>query len=320
MKHLQFASSFFFFYAEKMSENSFRLPSFAKINLFLRVSGKRTDGFHELCTIFQTVSLCDYLTFSRNRKIILTCDDEKIPVDESNLIVRAAKILREEFNVKEGAKIYLEKRIPAPGGLGGGSSNAAAALFGLLNLWKIEIDLEDLCEIGAKLGADVPFFFFGGTAFGSGTGAEIFPLEDFSAKHILIVTPNIDVSTKDAFARLNAADLTNKTSKSILKICRDEANSLLSRHLKLKNDFEKTIFELAPETARAKKKLLDGGAKSALMSGSGASVFGIFESYVQLQKALEALQNERNWRVFATETISRAVYEKSFGFDKILLG
>ncbi len=303
-----------------MPENSFNLPSFAKVNLLLRILGKRTDNFHEICTVFQTVSLCDYLTFSRHEEIVLTCDDEKIPTDEKNLIIKAANLLKKKFNVKEGAQFHLEKRIPAPGGLGSGSSNAAVALFGLIKLWNIEIEFKDLCEIGANLGADVPFFFFGGTALGSGTGTKIFPLEDFNAKFILIVKPNVDVSTANAFAHLNAADLTNKSSKSILKICRDEANSLHLKHLKLRNDFEKTIFELEPETARVKKKLLDCEAKYALMSGSGASVFGIFESYIQLQKALEALQNEQNWRVFRCETISRAAYENLYGFDKILPG
>jgi len=303
-----------------MPENSFTLPSFAKINLLLRVFGKRTDGFHEICTIFQTVSLCDYLTFSAGNKIILTCDDVKIPTDEKNLIVKAAKILREKFNINKGVKMHLEKRIPAPGGLGGGSSNAATALLGLTKLWNVEINRKDLCEIGADLGADVPFFFFGGTALGNGRGTEIFPLSDFSAEYLLIVTPNVAVSTKDAFARLNAPDLTNKSSKSILKICRDEANSLLSKQSKLKNDFEKMIFELEPEIGRVKKNLLDYGATCALMSGSGASVFGIFDSYVQMQNALGALQNEQNWCVFPSKTISRAAYEKSLGFDKILLG
>ncbi len=117
-----------------MTENTFTLPSFAKINWFLRVLGKRADNFHELCTVFQTVSLHDKLTFSEHDEIVLTCDDEKIPTDENNLIVKAALELKQKFNIKSGAKIHLEKNIPAPGGLGGGSSNAAVALFGLIKL------------------------------------------------------------------------------------------------------------------------------------------------------------------------------------------
>jgi 4-diphosphocytidyl-2-C-methyl-D-erythritol kinase len=304
-----------------MSEQSFKLPSYAKINLLLKILGKRADNYHEICTIFQTVSLCDYISFNRDEKnIVFTCQDEKIPLGRENSIVRAAELLKSAFGIKTGARIHLEKSIPAPGGLGGGSSNAATALLGLTKLWNIKIKRQDLCELGAKLGADVPFFFYGGTALGTGTGTDILPLEDFAAKHILIVKPAVDVATKDAFARLNAADLTNKSSKSILKICRDEADSLYSKQFKLTNDFEKVIFELEPQTFRVKKELINLGANSALMSGSGASVFGIFDSYVQRQKALEALQNERNWRVFPVETISRAAYEKSLRFDKILFG
>jgi len=299
-----------------MPEDSFTLPSLAKINLFLRVLGKRTDGFHEICTIFQTVSLCDYLNFSPNKKIILTCDDENIPVDDKNLIVRAAKLLQENYEVKNGARIHLEKKIPAPGGLGGGSSNAAMALLGLVKLWKIKIDFEDLCGLGAQLGSDVPFFFYGGTALGTGRGTEVFSLETYTENHLLIVTPKVDVSTGDAFARLNAPDLTNKGSKSMLQICRNEVNSLYLRQSKLKNDFERVIFEIEPEVARAKQRLFDCGAKRALMSGSGASVFGIFKTGEQRENALVALKSEKKWRVFPAETVSRPAYQKSLKLDK----
>jgi len=299
-----------------MPANSFTLPSFAKVNLFLRVLGKRTDGFHEICTIFQTVSLCDYLTFDKDKKITLTCDDEDIPTGESNLIVKAAELLRENLAIKKGAKIHLEKHIPAPGGLGGGSSNAAVALLGLIKLWRIEIDFENLCEIGKELGSDVPFFFYGGTALGTGRGTEIFSLEDFRKNYVLIVTPKIDVSTADAFAHLNATDLTNKGSKSILQICRDKVNSLYLRQSALKNDFERVIFEIEPEVARVKENLFAGGAKRALLSGSGASVFGIFDTNEQQQNALEALRGERDWRVFPVETVSRLAYQNSLRLEK----
>jgi 4-diphosphocytidyl-2-C-methyl-D-erythritol kinase len=301
-----------------MSNKSFRLPSYAKINLTLRILGKRTDGFHELCTIFQTISLCDYLTFDEHKKIKFTCDDEKIPTGDQNLIVKAAKILKNEFAIKNGASIHLEKKIPSPGGLGGGSSNAAIALIGLLKLWKIEIELPDLCEIAKTIGSDVPFFLFGGTSLGTGRGTEICPLSDFSAENMLIVTPAADVPTKAAFARINAPDLTNKSSKSILKICRNEANSLYLRQSNLKNDFEATVFELEPETARAKKKLLDCGAKYALLSGSGASVFAIFDSVLSRQKAFDELKKEHDWRVFEVETVSRQFYRNSLNFDSVL--
>ncbi len=298
------------------SENSLTLPSFAKINLFLRVEGKRADGFHELCTVFQTVSLCDYLTFSRADEITLTCSEEKIPLGDENLIVKAAKFLGEKYAVKTGAKIHLEKHIPAPGGLGGGSSNAAVALIGLHKLWNLNYAFEDLRDIGKRLGSDVPFFFCGGTALGTGRGTEISLLDDFSESKLLIVTPNVDVSTKTAFARLKVPDLTNKTSKSILQICCDTV-SLPSLQLSaLKNDFEPVIFEIEPEIREVKEKLVSGGAVCALMSGSGASVFGVFETEEKRRHALKMMR-EKDWRVFSAETIAHAAYRKSVRLEEI---
>ena len=299
-----------------MSANSFTLPSFAKVNLSLRIIGKRTDGFHEICTILQTVSLCDYLTFDEHKKIALTCNDENIPTGDGNLIVKAAELLRENLAIKKGAKIHLEKHIPAPGGLGGGSSNAAVALLGLIKLWRIEIDFESLCGIGKEIGSDVPFFFYGGTALGTGRGTEIFSLEDYRKSYVLIVTPKVDVPTAAAFVHLSASDLTNKGSKSILQICRDEVNALYLRQTALKNDFERVIFEIEPEVRRVKENLFAGGAKRALLCGSGASVFGVFDTNEQRQNAVEALRGERDWRVFSVETVSRLAYQNSLRLEK----
>lgn len=285
------------------------LPSFAKINWFLRVLGKREDGFHELCTVFQTVSLHDKLYFSEGNEIKLTCNDGKIPIDERNLIVKAANILKQRFDVKKGVKIHLEKSIPSPGGLGGGSSNAAIALLGLAALWEIKIGFDELVEIGGEIGSDVPFFFFGGTAAGIGRGTEIKPLEDLRENFLLIVTPNVDVSTKDAFARLNASRLTNEASKSILQICAAQAKTLDLRQGNLKNDFERTVFAIEPEIERVKEKLLELGAIQALLSGSGASVFAVFDKQETRQTAQKAL-NE-NWRSFAVATISRREYREA---------
>ncbi|HEY0459083.1 MAG TPA: 4-(cytidine 5'-diphospho)-2-C-methyl-D-erythritol kinase [Pyrinomonadaceae bacterium] len=291
-----------------MTDKSFTLPSFAKINWLLRILGKREDGFHELCTIFQTVSLFDEITFEPGESVTLNCADEMIPSDESNLIVQAALLLQKEFDVKAGAKIHLEKRIPAPGGLGGGSSNAAIALVGLATLWDLEIGFEKLVEIGARLGSDVPFFLYGGTALGTGRGEEIFPLQDLDEKLLLIATPPVNVSTADAFARTGAPRLTNETSKSILKICQNEAARFNPRQRELSNDFEESIFGTDPEIARVKERLLSLGAKQAILSGSGASVFALFDKEETRQAAQKALEEETNWRKFAVATVSREEY------------
>ena len=294
-----------------MPKKTFTLPSFAKINWLLRVLGRREDNFHEIYTVFQTVSLHDNLTFSESGKMILKCSDEKIPVGEENLIIKAANLLKKEFNIKKGAEIFLEKRIPAPGGLGGGSSNAAIALIGLARLWNLPVDLKKLSGIGAKIGSDVPFFLCGGTAIGFGRGEKIIPLEDQSEKFILIVTPDVDVSTADAFRQLNARHLTKEDSKSILEICREDALAVDLRHSDLVNDFEKIIFKIEPEIERVKEKLLFLEAENALMSGSGASVFAVFESLEKLLTAFADLNKEKKWRVFKAETINRSEYYRS---------
>ncbi len=294
-----------------MPADSFTLPSFAKINLLLRILGRRDDNFHELRTVFQTVSLKDYLTFGKHEEIVLTCGDDKIPLDDNNLIVKAAKLLREEFKITKGASIHLEKNIPAPGGLGGGSSNAAVALIGLSRLWKIKMNLRRLEELGNLLGSDVPFFFHGGTALGTERGNKIAEMADINPESMLIVTPDIAVSTAEAFEKINAPNLTNISSKSILQICRSEADLLVSPLTNLVNDFENPIFNIEPEIRLVKQKLLSFGAAQALLSGSGASVFAVFKSVQNLQKAFDNLKSEHDWRVFSARTISRREYRDS---------
>lgn len=287
------------------------MPSFAKVNLHLQVIGKRADGFHDLCTVFQTVSLHDSISFQQSDVILLTCDDKEIPIDGNNLIVRAAQRLRRRFCVKSGARINLEKRIPAPGGLGGGSSNAAVALLGLAKLWDIQTTIEELHEIAAELGSDVPFFLYGGTALGMGRGEVVEPIKDFDEKYMLIVTPDVAVPTRDAFGRLKAATLTKQDSKRILQICRFDLESADFRYTAFKNDFETSVFAAYPEVERVKNTLYDFGAIRAMMSGSGASVFGIFDKEETRQAALKALDNEVNWRKFAVATISRDEYREA---------
>lgn len=300
----------FLFYALAMS-SGFSLPSFAKVNLLLRILGKRDDGFHELFTVFQSVSLHDTLHFEECSEIELTSDDPSVPTDERNLIIKAATTLKRQFSVRHGAKIHLEKLIPSPGGLGGGSSNAAVALIGLKKLWNLEIGGDDLHSIAAELGSDVPYFLHGGTAIGTGRGEKVEEVDDLDAKHLLIVTPNLAVSTSAAFAALKRANLTNSETETILTVCRNEAKSLDLRHSALKNDFEQSVFADFPEVKRVKETLLKLGAANAAMSGSGASVFAIFDKQETRQAAQKALEENRDWRKFAVSTVSRENYAKT---------
>ncbi len=284
------------------------MPSFAKINWVLLVKGKRADGYHDVCTVFQTISLHDELEFTKDSGLKLECSDPSIPVDERNLIVKAAALLRQKYDVADGARVCLTKRIPAPGGLGGGSSNAAVALLGLAKLWDLDLSFEELRELGILLGSDVPFFFYGGTAVGAGRGTEIFPQREIRADNLIIAIPDVDISTANAFALLNAPRLTKSDSKSILQICRDVAPAGNLPYSGMINDFEKVIFQIEPEIERVKERFFELGAKHALMSGSGASVFAVFESNENLRSAFSELEDEQNWRIFKAETVSRKDY------------
>jgi 4-diphosphocytidyl-2-C-methyl-D-erythritol kinase len=292
----------------------FTLPSFAKINLGLRILGKRPDGYHEIRTVLQTISLHDTLQFkaTSDNDILLSCDETGIPCDQRNLIVRAAYNLRDRYGVNGGARIHLEKRIPVQGGLGGGSSNAAVTLFGLADLWTLKKDIDELTEVASGLGADVPFFLHGGRASASGIGTKILPLPDCESVHVVVISPRATVSTEEAYKALNSPALTTSNSESILSISRSEANlansDLRYVHNHLENDFERVIFDIEPEIERAKRVLLQAGAVSALLAGSGSSVFGIFENQEAQQRAVYEVSVERSWQVFSCVTLSRDEY------------
>lgn len=290
----------------------FILPSFAKINWTLRILGKRDDGFHELFTVFQTVSLHDTISFKESDSLELTCDRTRIPVDGRNLILKAAAMLKERYGVTKGATMHLEKRIPSPGGLGGGSSNAATALIGLLRLWELD-ESTDLHSIAVELGSDVAFFLCGGTAIGTRRGEEIEPIQDKEEPYMLIVTPRIRVSTRDAFAKISAPTLTNEARNHILSVCRKEVGSLDPRLSVLTNDFERTVFSAHPEIENVKNTLLGLRAANAALSGSGASVFASFEKEETRQAAIKALDQASTWRKFSVSTISRIKYREALG-------
>jgi 4-diphosphocytidyl-2-C-methyl-D-erythritol kinase len=304
-----------------VSAAEFTLPAYAKINLSLRVHGRREDGYHELTTVFQTVSLHDTLGFKNlpGGRLELACSDPLIPADESNLVMRAAAALRERYGVRAGARVELEKVVPAGGGLGGGSSDAAVTLVGLASLWEIETDAGELAEIGARLGADVPFFLYGGTALGTGTGTDIKPLEDTSKMELLIITPGVKVSTAEAYKALGARALTKDEAAANLSVSRTEADFSVPHSGVICNDFEPVVVGLYPEIGRARDALKSVGAGRTLLSGSGSSVFGVFESKGEAGRARAALKPEKGWRVFACETLTRAEYLAALGRSAAVL-
>jgi 4-diphosphocytidyl-2-C-methyl-D-erythritol kinase len=210
-------------------------------------------------------------------------------------------------------RIVLEKHIPAGGGLGGGSSNAAVAMLGLAHLWRIETTARELAHLGARLGADVPFFFTGGTARGSGLGTEVVPLADVAETDLLIVTPNVKVLTSEAYKALSAPALTKANDDIMLSISRADAQfqDLLPYHLH--NDFERVVLRLEPEIERARDALRLAGARTSLLAGSGASVFGIFDNREAQERAARSLRAESGWRVFTCKVLTRAAYVEALG-------
>jgi 4-diphosphocytidyl-2-C-methyl-D-erythritol kinase len=311
----------------KVSQPALSLPSFAKINWSLEILGRRPDGYHEIRTLLQTISLHDDLHFelTDDGAVTLSCDDPDLPTDDGNLVVRAANALKRRHPVAKGARIRLDKRIPAQAGLGGASSNAAISLLALSHLWRLEITAAELLEIAATLGADVPFFLLGGTARATGTGTTISSLPDdidrinnsgeeagAACRQLIVITPNASVSTVEAYRAFSDRALTTKNADTILSVSRSEADSRYSQlwalHDSLKNDFESVIFDSEPEIRRAKETLLQAGALGALLAGSGSSVFGIFADRKDQQRAVNELKPEAGWRIFPCVTVSQKEY------------
>ena len=304
-----------------VSDERFTLPAYAKINLNLRVLGRRPDNYHEIQTVFQTITLHDRLTFESldDERLELTCDAPDVPIDERNLVYRAAHALRLRYQISCGARVDMKKIIPAGGGLGGGSSNAAVALLGLASLWEMSISKPELIEIGSSLGADVPFFLTGGTALGTGLGTKVSPLVDAPGMSLVLVTPSVRVSTAEAYQALNAPALTKANHAAILSVSHADAQITDLLCDVTRNDFEPVIFELYPEINAAKEALLRVGGRKVLLAGSGSSVFGVFANRREAELACMELETEGAWRVFACETLKREEYRQALGRCAALL-
>ncbi|GAC1663466.1 MAG: 4-(cytidine 5'-diphospho)-2-C-methyl-D-erythritol kinase [Candidatus Acidiferrum sp.] len=302
-----------------------RIPAFAKINLRLDVVGKRPDGYHELRTIFQSVSLHDELRLHATRRPGVSLSikgNEKLSSEpvEKNLVYRAVEMLRADLKIRAGVEIELRKNIPAGRGLGGGSSDAAAALLGYLRFTGHKVPVATLMEMAAALGADVPFFLFGGRALGVSRGDEIYPLPDIKKVAVLIVSPpDIHVATPEAFGwldeqalrasqgsaagrpALTKAGLESKLWK-FCALCWSAQGSGLS------NDFEEPVFRRHARLQEIKRVLLRRGAAEASLAGSGSAVFGVFPSPVMARRAAVGFPNDQT---FVCETLSREKYVRA---------
>jgi 4-diphosphocytidyl-2-C-methyl-D-erythritol kinase len=289
-----------------------RVRSFAKINLVLSVLGKRTDGYHDIQTVFQTIDLCDEIEFGPGQDIELQCANLPGVRNEDNLVWKAATLLAQESGEKRGVAITLKKNIPSGAGMGGGSGNAAATLLGLRRFWGLEIPDSRLFKLAECLGSDVSFFLCGGTALGTGRGEKIQPLPDYPSKHLVLIFPDVHVSTAEAYRSLNLG-LTSSLEDLRIQCFIGQVQAGTNFLTGLFNDFEASILAAYPPIMEAKRFLEERGATVNLMSGSGSSVFGFFSDEESAFAVSRKVPRE-TWRVFPAKTLSRAEYfQKIFG-------
>lgn len=259
----------------------------AKINLGLNVLRKRDDGYHDIETFFYPINLFDILKFSHSSDFQFSCSDSNLD-NNDNLVVKAIKMLEEEINTKIMIKIELEKNIPTGAGLGGGSSDAAAALKGIVKFLEIEIELSTLNKLAKKLGADVPYFLNPVPSYAEGIGEIIYPVDCKLHYYILVVTPNIKVSTKWAYENV----IPSEPAFPLRKLIEDCELDFLYMENKIKNDFEPLIVKHYPEIDLIKKEFYKLGAMFNLVSGTGSSVFGIFANKFKAELAQEFFQEK----------------------------
>jgi 4-diphosphocytidyl-2-C-methyl-D-erythritol kinase len=284
-----------------------KILSPAKVNLFLKILGKRIDGYHELMTLMCCIGLYDTVSLDvGNTHIAVSCNHPLVPEDESNLAYVAAYLFLKTLQKNEGVKIFIQKQIPVAAGLGGGSSNAAAVLLGLNRYYGYPFSQEDLISIGLSIGADVPFFLFQRPAIATGIGEklEAYPgLENFS---ILLVSPGFSISTAEVYKKLNLG----------LTKCKKKLKSFLLNHQRfdprchLCNDLEAVTASKYPVINTVKKALLSHGALGALMSGSGPTIFGLFSDSDGASQANHALFRVYGWKMYLADMIPQDT-----GFD-----
>jgi 4-diphosphocytidyl-2-C-methyl-D-erythritol kinase len=274
----------------------------AKVNLYLRVLRKREDGYHDILSLMQRISLYDEMTFTpRADGIVIRCPDGTLPEDERNIAYRAAASFFSRIVAPPGIEITIRKKIPIAAGLGGGSSNAATTLMTLNELSGHPLTREELLELGVKLGADVPFFIFGNTAWASGIGDRMIEAAPFPPLWFVLINPGFEISTKLVYQGLNLG-LTNRRINYSIPRFYTEGDVIRS----LTNDLEKVTLRLHPVLEQIKSQLLASGAGGALMSGSGPTVFGVFgdeESSFRAEKCLRQENQDDRWSVFRAHSL-----------------
>jgi len=290
------------------------VPAFAKINWMLEVLGRRPDGYHEIRTVLQTIDLTDGLAFERTEEgISITCSHPDVPTGEANLVFRAAQLLQRAKGVRTGVRIHIEKRIPVGAGLGGGSSNAAVTVLALARLWGVELEPEAQLELGRALGSDVPFFFLGGTALGIGRGDEVYPLPEVKTLSLLLAHPGFAIPTVWAYRQLTKRanpsniSLCSRVWYRAVRACEGEEEALPLSEIIAGNDFEDVVRARYPELARGLDRMRELGAHAAGLSGSGPTIFGVFDNEDALTDAEDAYRR-LGWWCARAQTVNRRQY------------
>jgi len=281
----------------------------AKINLDLRVLGTRRDGFHELRTVFQALALHDVIRcVPREGPFAIECSSAGVPLDQSNLIWRAAETLWRSLRRTGAVRdvvVQLDKQIPLQAGLGGGSADAAAALMALAHAWRVPVRPSQLTDLAAHIGSDVPFFLSGGTALGLGRGEEVYPLADLPRHWIVLLIPGFGVSTSEAYGWYDSERELSRAPREPQRV----PGPWPSRAAQMINDLEAPIARHHPEIDQMKAALRRAGALAASMSGSGSTVFGLFQKRSEAKGAVERLKGS-GWRVVLTESLDRGEYAR----------
>ncbi|MFH0772476.1 MAG: 4-(cytidine 5'-diphospho)-2-C-methyl-D-erythritol kinase [Candidatus Omnitrophota bacterium] len=286
-----------------LADGSCILKSPAKLNLYLKVLGKRPDGYHSIETVFERIDLCDEIKLrSLKKDIVISCDNPAVPVDSRNLVYKAAQILKERYSISSGVEIILKKRIPVAAGLGGASSNCASCLMGLNRLWDLKLDENEIFQIGSGIGADVAFFLLdAGRALGRGKGEMLEPLHRGEVFWYLLVNPGFEVLAKDAYFGLNLG-LTHLDNSSKINIHSLERVKYEDISRFLFNSLERPVEEKFKEISMMKSEIKNAGLSLTLMSGSGPTVYGIASSKEELLKAMNRLSLREGWQAFVAAT------------------
>ncbi len=273
--------------------NEYQIKAYAKINLGLDVVRRLENGYHEVKMIMQTVNLYDELTLKRTTAgIRLTSDSGELPLDENNLIYKAARLMQEHYGIAEGVSVKLKKNIPIAAGMAGGSTDAAATMLAMKELFGLETSKAELMKLGVKIGADVPYCILGGTALAEGIGEKLTPLPKAPECHLLVAKPDINVSTKYVYEHLDAAGVTKHPDIDGM-VNAIEKGSLQGIIERLGNVLETVTISAYPVISVIKDRMKELGAQGSLMSGSGPTVFGIFTEQEKAIRAYEEIKSEQ---------------------------